>query len=214
MCSSDLEPPKRNEFVAQLSFKVPLWKDMFGKPIKLSAAYTQIMFWQLYSASPYFRETNYEPEIFLSGKPYDFFICSGGLVHQSNGRGGLMERSWNRAYLDALFPLGDWTLSVKPWALIDQADSSDLHNDDIAHYLGYGELLLVYKKKKAEFSMMARNILESGLSHGALRLGASYPIRGRFRAYAVFFNGYGQSLIEYNHTTTSVGLGVALNDWM
>ncbi|MDD5629764.1 MAG: phospholipase A, partial [Elusimicrobia bacterium] len=63
-------------------------------------------------------------------------------------------------------------------------------------------------------SLQARNLLESAFAHGALQLGASVPIGGHFRAYAVFFNGFGQSLIEYNHSTTSFGLGIALNDWL
>ncbi|MFN7095894.1 MAG: phospholipase A, partial [Burkholderiales bacterium] len=26
--------------------------------------------------------------------------------------------------------------------------------------------------------------------------------------------GYGQSMIEYNHYTNSIGIGIALNDWI
>ena len=49
------------------------------------------MYWQFYAQSQYFRETNYEPELFLQG-PIN--RCSGwqiGLNHQSNGRGGMLE---------------------------------------------------------------------------------------------------------------------------
>ncbi|MGQ3889844.1 phospholipase A [Legionella sp. CNM-1927-20] len=32
--------------------------------------------------------------------------------------------------------------------------------------------------------------------------------------YGQFFNGYAQSLIEYNHKNTGSGFGIAVNDWI
>ena len=70
---------------------------MFHSPVSLNVAYTQLSYWQVYAKSQFFRETNYEPAIFLS----DNFSKIGwvmSVLHQSNGRGGKLERSWNRYF--------------------------------------------------------------------------------------------------------------------
>ena len=87
-----------------------------------------------------------------------------------------------------------------------------MHNPDIAHYLGYENILLSYKIKKFILSAQAQNI-ESGYKRGFVQLRVSYPLFKKFSASVQFFNGYGQSLIEYNHNSTSFGIGLVLNDW-
>ncbi|PIQ43590.1 MAG: phospholipase [Gammaproteobacteria bacterium CG11_big_fil_rev_8_21_14_0_20_46_22] len=206
---------KNLEFKGQLSFMVPVWRDMFGKPdLSLNVSYTQLSYWQFYAKSQYFRETDYEPAVFLSYNFHKNWLLYTGIVHQSNGRGGDMERSWNRAYLNFMFSRGRWMFSVKPWVLIFKADSSDLHNPDIRRYLGNGRLLIAYKRGRNELSFMSRNNLQSGFKRGAIELTYSFHVLPHFYIYTQYFNGYGQSLIEYNHRTQAYGIGIALNDWL
>jgi phospholipase A1 len=135
-------------------------------------------------------------------------------VHQSNGRGGLFERSWNRGYGEAIYSGANWLFSAKAWGLIFQDESSNLHNPDIADYLGYGRLLFAIKTHKNTFSFMVRNELESHFTRGAEQITWSFPLHGHFLGYMQMFSGYGQSLIEYNHYTNSAGFGIAFNDWI
>jgi len=39
----------------------------------------------------------------------------------------------------------------------------------------------------------------------------SFPVFNRFRGVVQVFEGYGDSLIDYNHTQTRVGVGVLLS---
>lgn len=203
-----------DELKAQLSLLVPIIHHVIKeKPLSLNVAYTQLMYWQVYAKSQYFRETNYEPELFLENYINPFAASQLGLNHQSNGRGGSLERSWNRAYFQLQFSGRRWLAHVRGWTLIGQADSSNLHNPDIAYYLGYENLLFSYRLAKFEASIEAQNI-ESGFKRGFVQVSLSYPIVKSLAVYGQFFQGYGQSLIEYNHKTTSAGIGIALNDWM
>lgn len=203
-----------DELKAQISLLVPLVHHIIiDKPIALNVAYTQLMYWQVYAKSQYFRETNYEPEIFLEENFNPYFGGQLGLDHQSNGRGGILERSWNRAYLQLQFSGTQWLAHIKGWTLIGQADSSDLHNPDIAYFLGYDNLLFSYRFSKLQASIEAQNI-ESGFSRGFVQATLSYPLFRTLSIYGQFFHGYGQSLIEYNHKTSSAGIGISLNDWM
>lgn len=203
-----------NEFKAQLSLKFPLWRHMFHTNNILNVAYTQLVYWQFYAKSQYFRETNYEPAIFISNnflKNWQYLI---GAVHQSNGRGGSLERSWNRAFVDIQFSRGDWFVSVRPWLLIFKRYSSNLHNPDIASYLGYERIVIAYKFHHQVISLMLRNTIDSGFKRGAEELDYSFPITGLLHGYVQFFSGYGQSLIEYDHYTNSIGVGVSLSNWL
>ena len=60
---------------------------------------------------------------------------------------------------------------------------------------------------------MLRNNLRSE-NKGAIELGWSFPISSRVKAYVKYFNGYGESLIEYNNAIESFGIGVLISDWL
>jgi phospholipase A1/A2 len=202
------------EFKAQLSFKVPLWRNMLGTQDNLFLGYTQLSYWQFYAKSQYFRETDYEPEIFWVHHLTHFLDIDSGVVHQSNGRGGEYERSWNRVYVNLIYSRKHYMISIKPWALIFKDSSSDVHNPHIVDYMGNGRFLAAYKWNSQEVSVMSRNNLQSGFTRGAEELTYSFPLFGHVKGYLQAFSGYGQSLIEYDHYTNGVGVGIALNDWI
>ncbi len=205
---------KREELKAYFSFLIPIVRHVYeNKPIALNFAYSQLMYWQVYAKSQYFRETNYEPELFLENYFNKYMSAQLGLNHQSNGRGGYLERSWNRGYLQLKFTGKQWLVQVRGWALLAENQSSNLHNPDIAYYLGYENVVLSYKIGKWKTSVEAQNI-ESGFDRGFVQVTASYPILKAISVYGQFFNGYGQSLIEYNHKNTGFGIGFSLNDWI
>jgi phospholipase A1 len=41
----------------------------------------------------------------------------------------------------------------------------------------------------------------------------SFPVAGKLRGYMEILHGYGESLIDYNHRATYVGVGVSLLNW-
>lgn len=90
--------------------------------------------------------------------------------------------------------------------LVFKSSSSDLHNKDIADYLGHGELSVGYKLGSSIFTLMGRSV-----KHPTTQLTWSFPLFGTVRGFVEAFSGYGQSLIEYNHHTNSVGIGISLN---
>ncbi len=85
------------EAKVQLSLKIPLVQ---GKTLYF--AYTQTMLWELIRPSPYFSDINYNPEFFyrfLLGNEKARWLDFGPFEHESNGKGGENERSWNRTYV-------------------------------------------------------------------------------------------------------------------
>lgn len=215
----------------QLSFKVPLTKDLFGyEKGRLFAAYTMKSLWQAYNddiSSP-FRETNHEPELFISlHNDWEMFGVNNpyilaGFSHQSNGRGGDRSRSWNRLYLDFIFERGDFLLSIKPWYRLPEESKSFLgdpdgdDNPDISSYMGYGELTGAWSKDGHTLSVMLRNNLRNNHNRGAVELGWSFPLGDGLplKGYLQYFNGYGESLIDYNTSVNRIGVGVLLTDWL
>ena len=207
----------------QVSFKFMLWEDIFKKNGDLYFAYTQLAMWQLYNrdiSSP-FRETNYEPEAFLAfdtawnvlGFKNRFFLF--GFAHQSNGREEPLSRSWNRVYANFILNRGNLVLSVKPWFRIPE-DAEDDDNPNIEEYLGYGELRALYRTGDNTFGMMLRNNLKFDNNRGAVQLDWSFPLPGtdRIKGYVQYFNGYGECLLDYNASTSRLGAGFLLTDFL
>ncbi len=218
----DVESPPLDETEVkfQLSFKMNLWDEILGEKTQLMVGYTQKSYWQMYNSelSSLFRETNYEPEIFLSKQSnYEIFglnlvNSSLGFVHQSNGRSSLLSRSWNRVYANFVFQKENFVLPIKPWWRISE-DFEDDDNPDIDDYLGKYEIGMLYQWHDNEFTLMLRN-LNNDNNAETFQLGWSFPLNDKVSFYTEYFQGYGESLIDYDHKNKSFSLGFSITDWV
>lgn len=214
-----------NDYEAQfqISIKFPLLVSIFNDTMDVYAAYTNRSFWQVYNSdiSSPFRETNHEPEAWVQFHPEWEFLGfkntwnSFGINHQSNGQGGVLSRSWNRIFAWLTVERGNLALSFKPWYRLPEDIEND-DNPDITDYLGHFELSAAYAWNSHVFNIMSRNNLESGFERGAIELGWSFPLYNWpfVKGYVQYFNGYGESLIDYNKRTNRLGVGVLLTDWL
>lgn len=209
----DLDPL---ELEFQLSFKLKLVEHgLFGGD--LWAAFTQLSHWQAYNfdESAPFRESNYEPELIWT-LPLDAELAGVrarmlnlGFVHQSNGRGEALSRSWNRLYGQVGVERGDVALLARGWWRIPESDDN---NPDIEDYLGYGDLLAVWTRDVSTFSLLVRHNLDFDEGRGAVQLDWSFPLDGHLRGYVQVFHGYGETLLDYDHEQTAIGIGFLLTD--
>ena len=212
----DLDPV---EIKFQISFKIPLLTGVFDDSKRLYFAYSQISFWQAYNSdqSSPFRETNHEPELMLTlGNDWRLFGFTNrlnvfGFAHQSNGRTEPLSRSWNRLYAQFILERGNLVLSIKPWWRIPESEEDD-DNPDIESYLGHAEFQLLYARESRSRSATLRYNPSSG--RGSLQLDWTFPVDGRLKGYLQYFNGYGESLIDYDARSHRIGVGVLLTDWL
>lgn len=204
----------------QISFKTKAVENLFGDNGDIWLGYTQSSRWQVYNGedSRPFRETNYEPEALLVFRnnyrigDWKGRMFAVGLNHQSNGRADPLSRSWNRVMFNVGLDKENWALMLRPWYRI--SDGNDDDNPDIDDYMGRGDLTLVHRRGGHEFSLMARHSLRGGdRSHGALQFDWGFPIHNQLRGHLQIFDGYGESLIDYNHKATYIGLGISLLEW-
>ena len=204
----------------QISFKTKIVENIFGDNGDLWTAFTQSSRWQVYNGeqSRPFRETNYEPEAMLVFRNnYSLGGWKGrmtgiGINHQSNGRSDPLSRSWNRVILNIGLDRENWAFVVRPWWRVPEGSDDD--NPDIEDYIGRGDAMLVYNKGGHEFSLLGRHSLRGGDdSHGSLQMDWGFPIDRTLRGHLQLFHGYGESLIDYNHKATYVGLGISLLEW-
>ncbi len=215
---------KNVESQFQLSLKFPLsYHSMFVDGDRFYGAFTLEAWWQVYASdiSSPFRETNYTPELFyimpLDWHPND--ANTGlmlGIEHQSNGRSGSLSRSWNRVFAEFIYEQGNLVGFVRPWYRLPEDEKSDPtapggdDNPDIEDYMGHAEWGLGYDFGRYELSVKMHGNVST--RKGAIQANLTTPLYGKLKGYVTLFNGYGDSLIDYNHNQTRVGIGIALNN--
>ena len=207
----------------QISVKLPIYQEDFSSS-GLYMGFTAVSYWQVYNseASKPFRETNYEPEVYyswrneLSFAGFKFNQIRFGVSHQSNGQSGLRSRSWNRIFASAMFSDDDSFYHIKAWYRIkedkkdDPFDSAGDDNPDITTFMGHTEF--GYGTKLGKFNVMAlvRNNLKTSDNKGSVELNLSYPINTKYDFLLQYFNGYGDSLVDYNRHQQRIGVGIQL----
>jgi len=234
---------EQTELKFQVSIKVKV-AEQIGNVADLWFGYTQQSSWQAFNSANVrpFRDTDYEPELILGFPVHGQGSALGlvprminfGLVHQSNGQRDPFERSWNRAYAqigmdrDVDKAHDRFAVLLRAWYRLPEGSAED-DNPDIQHYLGYGDLLFFWRHGDSNVSALLRNNLQMHDNHGSLQLNWSIPItrvpsldsvdvlplaERELRFYVQFFTGYGETLIDYNHSQTTIGIGIMLTDWM
>jgi len=234
---NDLTYDKNIETEFQLSLKKQMSYDLFGFNEFIYFAYTQKVWWQTYSDSAPFRETNYLPEVYLSvptsqkvDKSIGLKTVKFGFLHESNGQEGYRSRSWNRLYVTGAWQWGNLFLATRAWYRIPESDKSSGYyngslgvngankdgddNPDIDEYLGYGDIKIDYLYGKSKFGLLIRNNLRlNNGNKGAVEFNYSYPFFNSPNTfwYIKIFHGYGESLIDYNREVTKAAFGFSFS---
>ena len=198
---------KADELHFEFSFERPITYDALGLGEKISFAYAQNSWWQITQDSAPFRESNYRPELYVSAPVPFADELKIGAMHESNGKGGEESRSWNRLYAQSTWSANGFSITPRAW----YAFWLDRTNEDIADYLGYGDLRASYTFGKQRLSALWRNNLHfDGSNRGAIELNYSFPIfNSGFYGYLRYFNGYGESLADYKRSVNKIGIGLS-----
>lgn len=204
--------------------------DAFGGRDSLWFGYTQQSYWQLFttSISRPFRNTDHEPEFMYiaptpANLPGGWRLRYSGLSinHQSNGQTLPLSRSWNRMILMAGMEKDErFTLTGRVWKRVADGDEID-DNPEIDKLIGRGELTAGWQINRYNTLMLTFRHSMSGDANGSTRLEWLQSLGDNersinasgLRLHVQLFNGYGDSLVDYNRGRTVLSIGLSLVDF-
>jgi phospholipase A1 len=212
-------PYNKYEFKFQLSFKTKIIEGLIKGKGDLWIGYTQKAHWQIYNTklSRPFRELNYEPEVIFNVATrfpilgFTTRMLSVIFNHQSNGRIIPLSRSWNRIILQGGFERKDWQVYLRPWfRLRDEEDE----NPAITDFIGRGEAVVIRNLGKHQVSVIATHSLKFGTKNrGSIQGNWVFPVWANLKGQLQLSEGYGETLVDYNHRQATIGLSVSLVEW-
>lgn len=215
----------------QISFKYRLFDDKGAIANRLPwlddlyLGFSQTSLWDLGERSSPFHDSSYRPRLFYLDDDFMTLFdgrlrigLEGGFGHESNGKSASDSRSVNILFAKPILTWGDPEarhLYVAPM-VFKYLERSD--NPDIADYRGHTELLVGYGSKG---ELNAWTTIRKGKksTYASMEFNLSYPLarlsNGGLSGWLMFqyFNGYGESLLDYNERLNSqfrLGLAIAL----
>jgi len=112
--------------------------------------------------------------------------------------------------------VGGLEMEIKPWIKLPHEIGPDAEfnedNPDISEYLGYFDWLTAYEDEGHKVTLNLRNNLRSQNS-GSVEVHWAFPLHPSFKGLITYFNGYGESLIDYNHSQQRLSIGIQVSDW-
>ena len=215
------------EFQLSLKFQVFDLTNSYAVLTNLYFGYTQTSYWDLISSDPSFFDSSYKPSAFVyfpglwsrEDKAIQFDLQAGA-EHESNGRGGEMERSIYTAYVQPRITFGrpvhlQFALQPRAWTYFLVG-----HNNlDIAAYRGYADIHAFVTLKPepnswANFQVETRLRIDDGGAHPGIQIDARYKFPHFNPTLDVqYFEGYGQTLRQYNKEAHGLRVGLCLWYW-
>jgi phospholipase A1 len=204
----------------QISVRQRLTKTVLPYNTFLMLTYTQKSFWDVYAKSSPFRDSNYNPGLSLI-KPVIYKNQLRGMAaiafeHESNGKDSLESRGWNYFVLSGHYFFNAY-FSVQPkiWAgWLDRGDDGleGGGNTDLYKYRGYGLIAFNYRSLNDKFGVSAiinpRNKFKNFNTQIELNFKLNFKANQYF--FIQWYNGYGESLLEYNKYTSMIRAGICI----
>jgi phospholipase A1 len=186
--------------------------------------YTQTALWDVESPSQTTLDITHMPELFFAthtlprrdgrlGTTVMGFQF--GVQHESNGRPGLESRNVNYLYMQpALFFGTPQGLNGEIGPKLRAYFSGSGDNPDIAEYYGHVDLYGALRVANGLQAAATGRLGDDG-DKGAIQLDLSYPLKRYIGGevdtffHVQYFNGFGESLLEYNEHSQSIRAGVS-----
>ncbi len=200
-----VEKLKQTEVKFQFGLSIPVIR---RGDHALMFSYTQLSLWQLGNkeASSPFRETNYKPQVFMmhQGRWPLFNTIEYGYRHESNGGEINISRSWDMGYIALERNNATIEYGVQGWYANNLGD-----NQDIEDFIPPYEVWARFNTSLGSFKV--KTAYNFSTDKGHVELGYSYPLSKFLSIYGQVWEGYGESLIDYNHSQTRFGMGLMIS---
>lgn len=205
------KPTSHNSDVKfQLSIMQRLTKSRLPFDSYLFIQYTQKTFWNVLENSLPIRDLNFNPGFGLGhliirhnkyiGKAYVM------LEHDSNGKDSIFSRSWNRVSFGLALDMNrNWQTQFKTWIPIIDGRN----NKDILKYNGIFQGAVNYRTDNKRFNCGVVFVQRKKWLSYNTQLELSYKFNDKDNQYFFiqYYNGYGESLLDYNRYTSMVRAG-------
>lgn len=195
----------------QISIRQRLFNTVMPFNTQLMLIYTQKSFWDIYGESSPFKDSNYNPGLLLTKPIIDENkmkgVVSFSLEHESNGRDSIDSRSWNYFTFSGTYFFNYYLAAqVKIWSGKRSDDNTDLFD-----YRGHGLLALNYRSKDERLTMsLVINPIKSFSINTQAELSYSLNKRANQSLFIQWYNGYGESLLDYNVYTSMIRVGICI----
>lgn len=215
---------KGEEMKLQFSFRTKVLEDFLLPNADLWVSYTQTSLWQAWNKdlSRPFRSTDHNPDIFyVIPVSQRFDLIPGelgiemiriGLAHHSNGQSKPESRSWNYWHISTAMTLGPLILESTYKNRVNETYEDD-DNPDLIYFKGNLETRLTGLIGRSTISL-ERSSQYLSMERGSWQFDLTYPLTKNqpegVRIQLQLFSGYGETLLDYNHRQTRIGIGFLL----
>lgn len=198
----------------QISIRQRLTKSTLPWGTYLYLFYTQRIVWNVFEESMPMLDFAFNPGIGLT-KPFYYqgrFLGSASLIleHESNGRDKTESRSWNRLSLcGSVMVLPRLVVNGKFWIPIIDGEN----NRDILSYSGIFQVGVSYHLPNNKFGWSLQVIKRRGWNLNCNTIFEfNWHVASRSNQYLFlqYYNGYGETLIEYNKFVSQIRVGIVI----